>query len=348
MKISIGKKTIGDGQPAFIIAELSANHNQRFDLAVKTIRAAKKAGADAIKLQTYTADTITMKSDKKYFRITGGTLWDGRTLYDLYTEAYTPWHWQPKLKKIANQLGLECFSSPFDTTSVDFLEKMKVPAYKIASFEITDIPLIEYVAAKKKPIIISTGIATIKDIVAAVRACHRQGNYQVALLKCTSAYPAPLDEANLATIPDMRKRFNVITGLSDHTSGIAAPVTAVSVGAHIVEKHLILKRSMGGPDAEFSLEPKEFSDMVTAVRGAEKALGRVTYALTGKSKKNRVFSRSLFVVQDIQKGEKFSSTNVRSIRPNYGLSPHLISKVIGKKARRAITAGTPLSKRLVK
>ncbi|MFZ6035968.1 MAG: pseudaminic acid synthase [Patescibacteria group bacterium] len=342
MKIRIGKKEISDHSPAFIIAELSANHNQRFDIAVRTIRAAKKAGADAVKLQTYTADTITMKSDTKYFRINSDTIWDGRTLYDLYQEAHTPWQWQPKLKKLANQLGMECFSSPFDITAVDFLKKMNVPAYKIASFEITDIPLIEYTAAQGKPMIISTGIATVADITAAVRACRRKGNYAIALLQCTSAYPAPLAEANLATMPDMKKRFRVITGLSDHTTGIVAPIAAVSLGAKIIEKHLILKRSLGGPDASFSLEPDEFRNMVRSVRDAEQAIGKIRYTLSEKTKKSRLFSRSLFAVKDIRAGDRFTYENVRSIRPNAGLPPILLPTILRKKARRSLKAGTPL------
>ncbi len=347
MKLKIGKKTIGDGHPTFIIAELSANHGQKYSIAAQTIRAAAKAGADAIKLQTYTADTITMKSDKKYFRIGGGTLWDGRTLHDLYQEAYTPWHWQPKLKKLANRLGLECFSSPFDPTAVDFLEKMRVPAYKIASFEITDIPLIEYVASKKKPIIISTGIATMLDIRAAIKACHRVGNHQIALLKCTSSYPAKIEDANLATIPDMQKKFGIMAGLSDHTTGIVSPVVATTLGAHIIEKHMILDHKLGGPDAAFSLDPHEFTEMVQAVRDAEKAIGKATYSPKGSSKKNRVFGRSLFAVQDIQKGERFTRENIRSIRPHHGLPTYEIKRILNKTAARNIEAGTPLSWSLI-
>jgi pseudaminic acid synthase len=349
MEFQIGKTKIGKNHPTFIIAELSANHNHKYDIAVKTIKAAKKAGADAIKLQTYTADTITIDSDKKYFQIKGGTLWDGKTLHKLYQEAYTPWEWQPKLKKLANQLGMECFSSPFDHTAVTFLEKMRVPAYKIASFEINDIPLIENVARKGKPILFSTGIATLGEIREAVNACKRVGNEKIILLKCTSSYPATIDQANLLMIPDMEKRFKVLTGLSDHTSGIVAPVAATMLGAKIVEKHFILDRkAVGGPDAEFSIEPKEFKEMVTNIRDAEKSLGKVSYALSAKTKKNRVFARSLFVVENVNSGEKFTNKNVRSIRPYNGLPPKFLPRVIGKRAKRNLEKGTPLSWTMIK
>ena len=333
---------IGKNSKTFIIAELSANHNQDFDLAVKTIEAAAKTGVDAIKIQTYTADTITIDCNNKYFQINQGTIWDGKTLYELYKEAYTPWEWQPKLKVIAEKLGLICFSSPFDKTAVDFLEKMNVPAYKIASFEITDIPLIEYVASKGKPVIISTGIAELKDIEDAVDACKKMGNHQIALLKCTSAYPALVEEANLLTISDLVKRFDCIAGISDHTLGITVPITAVALGARIIEKHFILNKKIDSPDAAFSLEPTEFKHMVDAVRGAEKAIGTVCYELSEKVKKNRIFARSLFVVKDIKAGESFTKENVRSIRPGYGLSPVKYQEVMGKKAKKNINLGTPL------
>jgi pseudaminic acid synthase len=331
----------------FIVAELSANHNQSVDIAVKTIKEMKESGADAVKVQTYTADTITINCDNEYFQIKQGTIWDGKTLHKLYQEAYTPWEWQPKLKKYAEELGMIFFSSPFDFSAVDFLEKLNVPAYKVASFEITDIPLIEYIASKRKPIIISTGIAELQDIEEAVNACRRMGNNEIALLKCVSEYPTPFEEVNLLTIPDLIKKFNKIIGLSDHTLGISIPIAAVSLGAKIVEKHFILDRKLGGPDASFSLEPQEFKMMVDSIRNVEKALGDVTYELTGKQKISREFSRSLFVVKDMSKDELFNSENVRSIRPGYGLSPKYINEIIGKKAKEQINRGTPLSWELI-
>jgi len=291
-EIRIGNKAIGDGHKVFIVSELSANHLQKLELAVDTIKAAKEAGADAVKLQTYTPDTITIDCDNKYFQIRDGTLWDGKTLYKLYQEAYTPWEWHSKLKKVAADLGLIFFSTPFDRTAVDFLERLEVPAYKIASFEITDIPLIEYIASKGKPVIISTGIATLSDVNEALNACRRMKNRQIALLKCTSAYPTPLGEVNLKTIPDLAEKFNVVIGLSDHTLSEAVSIGAVALGAKIVEKHFILDRKIGGPDASFSLEPLEFKAMVSAIREAEKALGEVTYELSDKMKKSRKFSCS--------------------------------------------------------
>ncbi len=330
----------------FIIAELSANHNQNFDLAVKTIKAMKDAGADAVKLQTYTPDTITIDCDNKYFQIKDG-LWQGKTLYQLYQEAYTPWEWQPKLKEIAEDLGLICFSSVFDKTAVDFLEKMNVPAYKIASFEITDIPLIEYIASKGKPVIISTGIATLSDIEEAVNACKRMGNDQIALLKCTSAYPAPIEDANLLTIPNMKETFGTVVGLSDHTLGSSVAIASVALGAKLIEKHFILDRNLGGPDSAFSMEPEEFKQMVKSIREVEKALGKVTYDLTEKQKKSRDLSRSLFIVKDIKKGEVFTEDNVRSIRPGYGLESNYLKEVIGKRARRDLNKGTPVKMELV-
>ncbi len=326
----------------FIVAELSANHNHSFDLAVKTIKAAKDAGADAIKLQTYTPDTITIDCDNKYFRIQQGTLWDGKTLYELYQEAYTPWDWQPKLKEIAEDLGLVFFSTPFDKTAVDFLERLDVPIYKIASFEITDIPLIEYVAKKGKPIILSTGIAELEDIELAVETIRNTGNNEFALLKCTSSYPAPVEEANLLTIPDMKERFNCIVGLSDHTLTTSLPVAAVVLGAKIIEKHFILDRKLGGPDAAFSMEPGEFKRMVREIRELEKALGEANYKLSDRVKRNKIFSRSLFVVKNIKKGEEFTEENVRSIRPGNGLHPKYLYDIIGRKAKTDIARGTPL------
>lgn len=347
MVIKISHKLIGKNQPIFIVAELSANHLQKFDLAIETIKAIKEAGADAVKLQTYTPDTMTINADNEYFQIKQGTLWDGKTLYQLYQEAYTPWEWQPKLKKIAEDLGLIYFSSPFDKTAVDFLEEMKVPAYKVASFEITDIPLIEYIASKRKPVIISTGIAALSDIEEAVTACKRVGNNQIALLKCTSEYPTPLEDVNLRTIPDLAERFNVVVGLSDHTLGISVPVAAVALGVKIIEKHFILDRKLGGPDSAFSLEPHEFKEMVKSVREVEKALGEVSYELTDNIKKSREFSRSLFIIKDTKQGEKLTEENVRSIRPGFGLLPKYLSKIIGRKAKKDIKKGTPLSWDLV-
>jgi len=313
MEINITNRKIGNNNPVFIIAELSANHLQKFDLAVEMINAMKESGADAVKLQTYTPDTITIDSDNEYFQIKQGTLWDGKTLYQLYQEAYTPWEWQPKLKEIAEDLGLICFSSPFDKTAVNFLQEMKVPAYKVASFEITDIPLIEYIASKGKPVIISTGIATLCDIEEAVNACRRMGNDQIALLKCTSAYPTPLEEVNLRTIPNLAETFKTVVGLSDHTLGISVPIASVALGAKIIEKHFILDRKLGGPDAAFSLEPEEFKAMVKAIREVETALGEVRYELSEKTKKSKEFSRSFFVVRDIKAGEPLTEENVRSI-----------------------------------
>jgi len=343
MHLNIKNKKIGDNCPAFIVAELSANHIQRYDIAVKTLKAAKDAGADAVKLQTYTPDTITINCNNKYFKINHDTIWDGKTLYNLYKEAYTPWEWQPKLKKIADNLGIILFSTPFDKTSVDFLEKINVPAYKIASFEITDIPLIEYVASNGKPVIISTGIAELKDIKEAVNACRRMKNKQIALLKCTSAYPAPVEEINLKTIPDMKKRFDVVAGLSDHTLGTSVPLAAVTLGAKIIEKHIILDRKLGGPDAAFSLEPAELKKMVDSIREVEKALGKINYELTESTKRNREFSRSLFVVKDIKAGEIFTEDNIKSIRPGFGLHPKYFKNVLGKKSKIDIKKGTPLS-----
>ncbi|MCY6370410.1 pseudaminic acid synthase [Clostridium ganghwense] len=345
--IKIGNKVIGKEDSVFIIAEISANHNGDFDSAVKLIKEAKNAGVDAVKLQTYTPDTITIDCDNEYFQIKQGTLWDGRTLYNLYKEAYTPWEWQPKLKKIAEEEGLICFSSPFDKSSVEFLEKIDIPAYKVASFEITDIPLIEYIASKGKPVIMSTGIASLRDIEEAVNACRRVNNNQIALLKCTSAYPAPFEDINLRTIPNLTETFDVISGISDHTLGLTVPVASVALGAKIVEKHFTLSRADGGPDAVFSLEPNELKEMVKAIREAEKALGQVSYNLTEKMKKGREFSRSLFIVEDIKQGEIFTERNVKSIRPGFGMHPQHIKNIFGKKAKYNIEKGTPLQWELI-
>ncbi|MDA8090432.1 MAG: pseudaminic acid synthase [Nitrospiraceae bacterium] len=341
-EIRISNSLIGKDSPVFLIAEMSANHNQSFDDAVTIIRAAKEAGADAIKIQTYTPDTITIDSNKEYFRIKGG-LWDGENLYGLYKKAYTPWEWQPRLKKIADELGIILFSTPFDKTAVDFLHEMDVPAYKVASFELVDIPLIEYISSKGKPVIMSVGMATLGEIEDAVKAARNAGAPEIALLKCTSAYPAPYDEINLRTIPHLASAFDVVAGLSDHTTGIAVPVASVALGAKIIEKHFTLSRARGGPDAAFSLEPHEFKAMAEAIRAAEKAVGTVHYGLAEGEKASRVFRRSLFVVRDIKAGEIFTEENVRSIRPGHGLAPKYVKKVLGKKAAKDIEKGTPLS-----
>ncbi len=334
---------IGPGEPVYVIAELSANHGQDFSQAVRIIEAAKDAGADAVKLQTYTPDTITIRSDREYFRIGGGTLWDGRTLHDLYGEAYTPWEWQPKLKKVANDLGLDLFSSPFDSTAVDFLEKMEVPAYKIASCELVDLPLIKKVASTGKPIIMSTGMATLDEIDEAVAVARNAGATQIALLKCNSSYPAPPEEMNLRTIRAMAERYDVPVGLSDHTKEMAVPVAAVALGACIIEKHLKLSAQDTGPDSAFSLEPGEFKAMVKAIRLAERALGRVHFGVSPKEQASRAFRRSLFVVQEIKEGEIFTETNIRSIRPGHGLHTRHFEEILGKRATGNITVGTPLT-----
>jgi pseudaminic acid synthase len=345
--IQIDGRPIGSGHPVYVIAELSANHNQNFDQAVRIIHAAKDAGADAVKLQTYTAETITLRSDKDCFRITGGTLWDGRILHDLYQEAFTPWEWQPKLKQIADELGMHLFSSAFDDSAVDFLERMKVPAYKVASFELVDVGLIQKMARTGKPLIVSTGMASVDEISEAVEAARAAGAAEIALLKCTSAYPAPPEEANLRTIPELARRFACPVGLSDHTMGIAVPVAAVALGACIIEKHLCLRRSDGGPDGAFSLEPEEFKAMVEAVRTAEKALGSVQFAPGPREANSLKFRRSLFVVEDVKEGELFTRRNVRSIRPADGLHPRHLDEILGKRAACDVERGTPLSWALV-
>jgi len=338
--------TIGNhntDEKVLIIAELSANHNGSLDTALRTIDAMKESGADAIKLQTYTPDTITLDCDSDMFTISQGTLWDKRKFHDLYAEAMTPWEWHVTLFDHAKSLGMEAFSSPFDPSAVDFLSELEVPAYKIASFEITDIPLIEYTAVKGKPIIISTGIATLSDIEEALGACKRMGNDQITLLKCTSAYPAALEEMNLLTIADMRNRFGVNVGLSDHTMSLSAPVAAVALGARVIEKHFILDRGMGGADSAFSLEPHEFKTMVDAVRDTEKLLGKITYELSPKSLKSREFSRSLFIAEDVKAGETITAVNVRSVRPGFGLPPKYFQEIIGRSFKTDLLKGTPLS-----
>ena len=328
----------------FIIAELSANHNGSIETAIETIRAAKRAGADAIKLQTYTADTMTIDSKKSDFVINNGSIWDGKNLHELYKEAFTPWEWHSKLFEVAKEEGLVCFSSPFDKTAVDFLEDLEVPCYKIASFEITDIALIEYIASKGKPIILSTGIASLEDIELALKTIRSVGDNEIILLKCTSSYPAPLEEANLAMIQDFKTRFGVISGLSDHTLGSTAAVVAACLGAKVIEKHFILDRSIGGLDASFSLDENEFTQMVQDIRAAEKSIGNVTYELTEKQKAGKAFSRSLYVVQDLKKGEKFTEINIRSIRPGFGLHPKYLKDLIGKQAKVDFRKGDRLTK----
>lgn len=340
--INVGDFEIG-GNQTFIIGELSANHNGSLEVALETIRELKKAGADAVKIQTYRADTITLDCDNEYFQIKQGTLWDGTTLYKLYESAYTPWEWHEAIFNTAAEEGLICFSSPFDFTAVDLLETLDAPIYKIASFEITDTNLIEYAARKGKPMIISTGIATIGEIQDAVDACKRAGNDQIILLKCTSAYPAPYEMINLKTIPNIAETFQVVSGLSDHTLGTVIPIAAVALGAKVIEKHVILDRSIGGPDSSFSLTMAEFKEMVDAIRITEKALGCITYELDAKNLKSREFSRSLFFVEDILEGEMLTIKNVRSIRPGFGLSPKYLSEIIGKKASRNIKKGEPVS-----
>jgi pseudaminic acid synthase len=340
--IQVGSREVGEGSGAYVIAEMSANHNQDFDRAVEIIRAAKASGADAIKVQTYTPDTLTIDCDNEYFRIEG-TLWEGRTLYDLYEEAHMPWEWQPKLKKIANDLGLDFFSTAYDATAVDFLEELDVPVYKIASFEIVDLPLLRKIAQTGKPVIMSTGMATLAEIDEAVQTLRDAGCEQLALLKCTSAYPAPPEEMNLRTIPHLAEAFGVPAGLSDHTLGIAVPVAAVALGACIVEKHFTLSRDEPGPDSAFSLEPQEFKVMVETIRVAEKALGEMSYEVTEKQQESRVFRRSLFVVKDIKAGKQFTEENVRSIRPGYGLHTRYLGEVLGRCAARDILRGTPMS-----
>lgn len=336
--MKIANYIISETSPVFIIAELSANHNGSLDNAIKTIKAAKRAGADCIKLQTYTADTLTIDCDKDDFKIRG-TVWEGQFFYNLYQEAFTPWEWHAELFRVAHNEGLVCFSSPFDNTAVDFLEKLNAPAYKIASFEITDIPLIEYVASKGKPVIISTGVAELEDIELAVDACKRMGNEDIALLKCTSSYPAPINEANLVMIKDFADRFGVLSGLSDHTMGAVAPLVATIMGAKIIEKHFILDRAIGGPDASFSMNEQEFTEMVKTIREAESSMGKVDYSLTEKQKKGKDFSRSLYVVEDIKKGEEITEKNVRSIRPGFGMHPKYYREILGKKVNVDLSKG---------
>ncbi len=343
MEIKIGRHSIGPDRPALLIAELSGNHNHDFDLAVEMVLAAAEAGADAVKLQTYTPDTLTIDCDNEHFLIGEGTVWAGKTLYELYGEAWTPWEWQPKLREVADGAGVDLFSTPFDHTAVEFLEEMGVPCYKIASFEIVDIPLIRAVASTGKPLIMSTGMATIEEIEEAVVTAREAGCDQLCLLKCTSAYPASPEMMNLRAIPDLAERFQVEVGLSDHTLDIEVPLTAVALGARVIEKHFTMNRSAGGPDNGFSLEPGEFREMVERVRLVEQALGSVTYGPGEGEEASRIFRRSLFVVADMAAGESFTGENVRSIRPGVGLHTRHLDEIIGREAAVDISRGTPLS-----
>lgn len=323
----------------FVIAELSANHNGSKQTAIDSIRAAKRAGADAIKIQTYTAETLTLDCDTPDFKL-GKGLWEGETLYSLYQKAYTPWEWHEEIFHVAREEGLICFSTPFDNTAVDLLESLNNPIYKIASFEITDIPLIKYIASKHKPIILSTGIAMESDIQLALDTIRGEGCKDITLLKCTSAYPAPIEEANLLTIPDMKQRFGCKVGLSDHTEGAIVPMTAVALGAEVVEKHFIIDRSIGGPDAAFSMEVDDFKSMVDSIRQVEKALGKVKYPIDPTQIKGREFCRSLYVAEDMKAGEVITASNVRSVRPGYGLHPKYLMELLGRKVNRDIAKGS--------
>ncbi len=344
-KISVGKKEICSEGKTFIVAEMSANHNMDFNRAKEIVKAAAEAGADAIKIQTYTPDTITIESDKPAFRTKG--IWEGRTLYELYGKAYTPWEWQADLQKYAYECGIEFFSSPFDLTAIDFLEDLNVPAYKVASFEINDIPFIRKIARTGKPIIISTGIAYLEDVDLALRTCLEEGNDKVILLKCISSYPAPYENMNLKVIPNMAETFDCICGLSDHSMGTEIAVAAVAMGAKVIEKHFTLNRADGGEDAQFSMEPQEFRSMVDQIRNVEKALGKPTYLLNKEQMESRIYSRSLFAVKDIKKGDEFDEDNVKSIRPGIGMHTKYWEDVLGKKARTDIEKGTPMSWDLV-
>ncbi len=341
--LHLGQRQVGPGHPSYLVAELSANHAGKREVALQLVWAAHEAGADAVKLQTYTADTLTIRCDRPEFRIAGGTLWDGRTLYDLYQEAATPWEWHADLFAEARRLGMGCFSTPFDASAVDFLETLNPAAHKIASFELVDHALLRKVAATRRPVILSTGMATLEEITEAVTTLREAGCRELALLKCTSSYPAPAEEANLRTIGHLASTFQCPVGLSDHTLGIACPVAAVALGACLIEKHFVLSRETPGPDSAFSLEPAEFAEMVRAVRAAEAAIGTVHYGLSPAEEKSRVFRRSLFAVADIAAGEQLTEQNVRSIRPGHGLPPKELPRLLGKRASRTIRRGEPLS-----
>jgi pseudaminic acid synthase len=343
-----GRRLIGPGQPTFTIAEMSGNHNQDINQAYKIIDAAVAAGVDAIKMQTYTADTITIDCDNKYFQVNVNEAWKGQSLHSLYQKAHTPWEWQAKLKKYGEAKGLVVFSTPFDDTAVDFLEKMKVDLYKVASFEVVDIPLLEKIGKTKKPVIMSRGMSSLPEIKLAIKTLKKNGCPQVMILHCVSGYPVKPEEMNLLTIPDIVKKFKVIAGLSDHTLTATASIAAIALGASVIEKHLIIKRSDGGPDAAFSLEPQELKDMVVAIREVERAIGRPNYKVTKSETENIVFRKSLFAVKDIKRGEKITRSNVRSIRPGYGLAPKYYRQVLGSVAKIDIVRGTPLSKSIIK
>ena len=342
-QLKIEDRIIGEGQPAFIVAELSANHQHKIEIAIDTIRAAKNAGADAIKLQTYTADLLTLDCDNEYFQINTGTIWDGKTLHSVYQEAYTPWEWHPELFRVAREEGLICFSSPFDPTAVDFLENLGNPIYKIASPEILDLPLIRKIAKLGKPLILSTGMATLAEVEEAVRVCEEEKNMQFAILKCTATYPTLAQEVNLRAMCSLENMFGCVVGISDHTLGSTVPIASIPMGCKIIEKHFILDRSIGGPDASFSLDFEQFKKMVDAVRITELALGNGSWEITLGMKRARRFGRSLFIVKSIKAGEVFDETNVRSIRPGMGLPPKFLSEILGKKASIEIESGTPLA-----
>ena len=347
MSFPIGNRQVGPGEPTYVVAELSCNHQGSFERAVELIRAAKAAGADAVKLQTYTPETMTLQSENEYFRIRGSVPGEGQMLYDLYREAATPWEWHPKLQALAEQLGIGFFSTAFDPTAVAFLESLGVPVHKVASFELVDLPLIEAAARTGKPLILSTGMATLEEIQEAVGAARAAGAAQLMLLKCTSAYPAQPDEMHLRTIPRLRELFNVPVGVSDHTLGMTVPVVAVALGACLVEKHFTVSRASASPDSPFSLEPDEFKAMVEAIRLAEQAMGSVRYGASEREAASRVFRRSLFVAKDVQSGERFTADNVSSVRPGHGLHPRHLRQIIGCTATREIARGTPLSWDLV-
>mgnify|MGYP004455941967 FL=1 len=341
-QVMLGNKIIGENAPAFIIAEMSANHNMEYSRAEAILHAAKEAGVDAVKLQTYTADTITLNSDKKYFRTRDNSLWSGTTEYKLYEKAYTPWEWQPKLKELADKIGIILFSSPFDLSSVDFLEEMDVPAYKIASPEIVDIPLIKKCAQTGKTIIISTGVASIGDIECAVDVCRQEGNQNVILLKCTAEYPAPYSQMNLKTIKNMEETFGCPAGLSDHSLGDEIAIAAVAMGAKVIEKHITLHRADGGVDSAFSMEAEEMKRMVERIRHVEQAMGIVQYEYIGTNNEKKRRGRSLFVSADIKKGERFTEKNIRSVRPGDGLHTKYYFDVLGKRAARDLSFAEPL------
>ena len=344
--MKINKFNINQNSPCFIIAELSANHGGDIKIAKESIRAAKRSGANAIKLQTYKPETMTLNVQKPDFKI-NGTIWDGKYLYELYSEACTPWEWHEELFQVAYEEDIICFSTPFDFSSVDFLESLNVPAYKIASFEITDIPLIEYIASKGKPVILSTGVATLEDIESAIATCKQVNNNNIALLKCTSAYPAPIEEANLIMIQEYANKFNVIPGLSDHSLGISLPIIAVSLGAKVIEKHFILDKSIGGPDAKFSLSETEFKNMVTAVRDAEKAIGTIDYSLTTKQIESKKFSRSLYFIKGMKKGDVIKEDSVKPIRPGFGMHPKYLKSILGKTINSDVEKGDRVLKELI-